>query len=144
MALKGEARRTRIATLAESYHGDTVGAMSMGYSETFHRFYASLLFPVLRLTPPHVFRYYQGLSEAEALSAAVGEAEGKINAERGTLAALVMEPLMQGAAGMWAQPAEYVAALDEICRRNGILFVLDEVATGFGRTGKMFACEHAA
>ena len=141
--LKGEARRTRIATLAESYHGDTVGSMSMGYSETFHRFYASLLFPVLRLTPPHVFRYYQGLSEAEALSASVGEAEEKINAERDTLAALVMEPLMQGAAGMWAQPAEYVAALDEICRRNGILFVLDEVATGFGRTGKMFACEHA-
>ena len=141
--LKGETRRTRIATLAESYHGDTVGSMSMGYSETFHRFYTSLLFPVLRLTPPHVFRYYQGLSETGALSAAVKEAEEIVNAERDTLAALVVEPLMQGAAGMWAQPAEYVAALDEICRRNGILFVLDEVATGFGRTGKMFACEHA-
>jgi len=141
--LKGETRRTRIATLAESYHGDTVGSMSMGYSETFHRFYTSLLFPVLRLTPPHVFRYYQGLSETGALSAAVKEAEEIVNAEKDTLAALVVEPLMQGAAGMWAQPAEYVAALDEICRRNGILFVLDEVATGFGRTGKMFACEHA-
>jgi len=141
--LKGETRRTRIATLAESYHGDTVGSMSMGYSETFHRFYTSLLFPVLRLTPPHVFRYYQGLSETGALSAAVKEAEEIVNAERDTLAALVVEPLMQGAAGMWAQPAEYVAALHEICRRNGIVFVLDEVATGFGRTGKMFACEHA-
>jgi len=141
--LKGETRRTRIATLAESYHGDTVGSMSMGYSETFHRFYTSLLFPVLRLTPPHVFRYYQGLSETGALSAAVKEAEEIVNAEKDTLAALVVEPLMQGAAGMWAQPAEYVAALDEICRRNGFLFVLDEVATGFGRTGKMFACEHA-
>jgi len=141
--LKGETRRTRIATLAESYHGDTVGSMSLGYSETFHRFYASLLFPVLRLTPPHVFRYYQGLSEADALSAAVNEADEKLTAEKNSLAALVIEPLMQGAAGMWAQPAEYVAALDEICRRNGILFVLDEVATGFGRTGKMFACEHA-
>jgi adenosylmethionine-8-amino-7-oxononanoate aminotransferase len=141
--LKGETRRTRIATLAESYHGDTVGSMSMGYSETFHRFYTSLLFPVLRLTPPHVFRYYQGLSEADALKASVREAEETVNAEKDTLAALVVEPLMQGAAGMWAQPAEYVAALDEICRRNGILFVLDEVATGFGRTGKMFACEHA-
>ncbi len=141
--LKGETRRTRIATLAESYHGDTVGSMSLGYSETFHRFYTSLLFPVLRLTPPHVFRYYQGLSETGALSAAVKEAGEKITAEKDSLAALVVEPLMQGAAGMWAQPAEYVAALDEICRRNGILFVLDEVATGFGRTGKMFACEHA-
>ncbi|MDP2606842.1 MAG: adenosylmethionine--8-amino-7-oxononanoate transaminase [Deltaproteobacteria bacterium] len=141
--LKGETQRTRIATLAESYHGDTVGSMSMGYSETFHRFYAGLLFPVMRLTPPHVFRYCQGLSEADALNAAVKEAEKKIEAERDTLAALVMEPLMQGAAGMWAQPAEYVATLSEVCRRNGILFVLDEVATGFGRTGKMFACEHA-
>ncbi len=141
--LKGETRRTRIVTLAESYHGDTVGSMSMGYSETFHRFYTNLLFPVLRLTPPHVFRYYRGLSEADALRASVREAEEMVDAEKDTLAALVVEPLMQGAAGMWAQPAEYVAALAEICRRNGILFVLDEVATGFGRTGKMFACEHA-
>lgn len=51
---------------------------------------------------------------------------------------------MQGAAGMWSQPVEYVKALSELCRRNGILFILDEVATGFGRTGKMFACDHAA
>jgi adenosylmethionine-8-amino-7-oxononanoate aminotransferase len=141
--LKGETERTRVATLAESYHGDTVGSMSLGYSETFHRFHKSLLFSVLRLTPPHVFRYYQGLSETDALGAALTEAEGKITAEKDALAALVMEPLMQGAAGMWAQPVEYVAALGEICRRNGVLFILDEVATGFGRTGKMFACEHA-
>ncbi len=141
--LKGEIQRTRIATLAESYHGDTVGSMSLGYSETFHRFHKSLLFPVLRLTPPHVFRYYQGLSETDALRASVAEAEEKIAAEKDSLAALVMEPLMQGAAGMWAQPVEYVTALGEICRRHGTLFVLDEVATGFGRTGKMFACEHA-
>ena len=140
--LKGETRRTRMATLAESYHGDTVGSMSLGYSETFHRFHTSLLFPVLRLTPPHVFRYYQGLSETDALRASVAEAEEKITAEKETLAALIMEPLMQGAAGMWAQPVAYVTALSEICRRNGLLFILDEVATGFGRTGKMFACEH--
>ncbi len=141
--LKGESQRTRVATLAESYHGDTVGSMSLGYSETFHRFHKSLLFPVLRLTPPHVFRYYKGLSETDALGAALTEAEDKITAEKDALAGLVMEPLMQGAAGMWAQPVEYVAALGEICRRNGMLFIFDEVATGFGRTGKMFACEHA-
>jgi len=140
--LKGEPRRTRVATLVESYHGDTVGSMSMGYSETFHRFYQSLLFPVLRLTPPHLFRYGRGMSEADALSAAVKEAREKITAEKNALAALVLEPLMQGAAGMWAQPAEYVAELSRICRQEGILLVFDEVATGFGRTGKMFACEH--
>jgi adenosylmethionine-8-amino-7-oxononanoate aminotransferase len=141
--LTGEGNRTLIATLAEAYHGDTVGSMSMGYSETFHRFHKSLLFPVLRITPPHVFRYYQGISEAEALTAAVQEAKQKLTQNQDTLAALVMEPLMQGAAGMWAQPVEYVRALSEICRHLGILFVLDEVATGFGRTGKLFASEHA-
>lgn len=141
--LKGEGKRTQIASLAESYHGDTVGSMSMGYSETFHRFYKSLLFPVLRITPPHVFRYYQRMSEADALTAAVKEADEILSANKNTLAALVVEPLMQGAAGMWTQPAAYVEALGEICRRNGVLFILDEVATGFGRTGKMFACEHA-
>jgi adenosylmethionine-8-amino-7-oxononanoate aminotransferase len=141
--LKGEEKRTQIVSLAESYHGDTVGSMSVGYSETFHRFHRSMLFPVLRITPPHVFRYYQGMSEAEALAAAVKDAEEKIAASKDTLAAVIMEPLMQGAAGMWAQPVEYVKAVGDICRRNGTLFILDEVATGFGRTGKMFACEHA-
>jgi len=141
--LKGESKRTQIASLAESYHGDTVGSMSVGYSETFHRFHKSLLFPVIRITPPHVFRYYQGMSEAESLDAAVEEAEEKLTANKNALAALVVEPLMQGAAGMWSQPVRYAKALSEICRRNDILFILDEVATGFGRTGKMFACEHA-
>ena len=141
--LKGETKRTQVATLLESYHGDTVGSMSMGYSETFHRFHKSLLFPVVRLTPPHVFRYYKGMREQEALNQAIKEAEERIAQQNDTLAALVMEPLMQGAAGMWPQPMEYLKALSEVCRRNGILFVLDEVATGFGRTGKMFACEHA-
>ena len=141
--LKGETKRTQVATLLESYHGDTVGSMSMGYSETFHRFHKSLLFPVVRLTPPHVFRYYKGMREQEALNQAIKEAEERIAEQNDTLAALVMEPLMQGAAGMWPQPMEYLKALSEVCRRNGILFVLDEVATGFGRTGKMFACEHA-
>ncbi|MGE5218316.1 MAG: aspartate aminotransferase family protein, partial [Chloroflexota bacterium] len=136
-------KRTQIASLAESYHGDTVGSMSMGYSETFHRFYKSLLFPVLRLTPPHFFRYYQGKGEADALGEAIKEAEIKLGENRRTLAALVMEPLMQGAAGMWSHPVGYVRALSEICRQHGILFILDEVATGFGRTGRMFACEHA-
>jgi adenosylmethionine---8-amino-7-oxononanoate aminotransferase len=141
--LKGENNRTQVAALAEAYHGDTVGAMSMGYSETFHRFHKSLLFRVLRVTPPHVFRYYKGLNEREALAAAIHEADEKLSAQRDTIAAFVMEPLMQGAAGMWSQPADYVTAMNEICRRNDILLVFDEVATGFGRTGKMFACDHS-
>lgn len=141
--LKGQTQRTQIATLAESYHGDTVGSMSMGYSETFHRYHKSLLFPVTRLTPPHVFRYYEGMDEADALKAAIVDAKEKLYAQAHTFAAVVMEPLMQGAAGMWAQPVGYVRAIADLCRENGILLLLDEVATGFGRTGKMFACEHA-
>jgi adenosylmethionine---8-amino-7-oxononanoate aminotransferase len=141
--LKGQTQRTEIATLAESYHGDTVGSMSMGYSETFHRFHKSLLFPVLRLSPPHVFRYYQGMNEEEASEAAIAEAETKLMQAKDSLAAVVMEPLMQGAAGMWSQPVGYVRALSGLCSRHGILLVLDEVATGFGRTGRTFASEHA-
>jgi len=140
--LRGETNRTRFASLVEAYHGDTIGAMSVGYSETFHRFHRSLLFPVLRLTPPHVFRYSQGMSESDALKSAIREAEEQLGREKDSLVALIMEPLMQGAAGMWSQPVGYVKALSEICRKNRILFILDEVATGFGRTGKMFACDN--
>ena len=144
LATQREKQRTRIASLAESYHGDTVGSMSLGYSETFHRFYKELLFsgaaPYPAACVPLLPAHERG---AAALDAAVNEAEETLTANKDTLAALIMEPLMQGAAGMWAQPAGYVQALHDICRRHGILFILDEVATGFGRTGKMFACEHA-
>jgi adenosylmethionine-8-amino-7-oxononanoate aminotransferase len=140
--LRGEKNRTQFASLAEAYHGDTVGAMSVGYSESFHRFHRPLLFPTLRLNPPHIFRCFQKMNEQDALKAAIEEAEEQLFREKGSLAAFVMEPLMQGAAGMWAQPPGYVKSLSEICRRNRILFIVDEVATGFGRTGCMFACEH--
>lgn len=140
--LKGEEKRTQIASLVESYHGDTVGSMSVGYSETFHRFHRSMFFPVVRLNPPHFFRRFKEMSEEEALKNAVQEAEDTLSKEKDSLAALIMEPLMQGAAGMWSQPPGYVKALKGICRKNRILLILDEVATGFGRTGKMFACEH--
>ena len=108
--LKGDNKRALIASLAESYHGDTVGSMSMGYSETFHRFHKSLLFPVLRITPPHVFRYYQRMSDGDALDAAIKDAQEKLAAEKTSLAALVMEPLMQGAAGMAAAGEIYPRA----------------------------------
>lgn len=140
--LRGKEKRTKFASLVEAYHGDTVGSMSVGYSETFHRFHRSMLFPAVRLNPPHFFRRFKGMSEEEALKNAVQEAAETLSKEKDSLAALIMEPLMQGAAGMWSQPHGYVKALKEICRKNRILLILDEVATGFGRTGRMFACEH--
>lgn len=140
--LRGAPRRTQFAALAESYHGDTLGAVSVGYSETFHRFFKPLLFPCHRLNPPHVFRWLRGMSADEALAAAVAEAEALLARVGDELAAVIIEPLMQGAAGMWAQPLGYVPALRELTRRHGVLLICDEVATGFGRTGKMFAVEH--
>jgi len=141
--LRGETRRTYFAALTEAYHGDTLGAVSVGYSATFHRFFKPVLFPCHRLNPPHVYRWHHGLSEADALSRAVADAEMLLRDKGDEIAALVIEPLMQGAAGMWAQPAGYVRALRQLTRRHGVLLICDEVATGFGRTGSMFAVEHA-
>ena len=140
---RGEPQRVKFASLVEAYHGDTLGAVSVGYSELFHHFYRPLLSETVRLIPPHLFRFRDGMSEARALRAAVGDAQQKLSRHRNEVAAVIVEPLMQGAAGMWAQPVEYVQALRRLTRELGLLLICDEVATGFGRTGKMFACQHA-
>lgn len=141
--LSGAPRRTRFASLAQAYHGDTLGAVGIGYSETFHRFFKPVLADALRLTPPHVRRWRDRLAPADALAQAVAEARDAIAREGDALAAVVVEPLMQGAAGMWPHPPAYLRALREATTRAGVLLVCDEVATGFGRTGTMFACEQA-
>jgi adenosylmethionine---8-amino-7-oxononanoate aminotransferase len=140
--LRDEGQRTRFVALTESYHGDTLGAVSVGYSETFHRFFKPVLFPSHRLNPPHVYRWQRGLSEQDALDAALTEADSLLRGKRDEIAAVIIEPLMQGAAGMWSQPPGYVRALRQLTRVNGLLLICDEVATGFGRTGEMFAVEH--
>ena len=141
--LSGRPGKTRFASLVQAYHGDTLGAVGVGYSETFHRFFRPVLADALRLTPPHVHRWRDRLSHADALERAVGEARDAIAREGDVLAAVVVEPLMQGAAGMWPHPPEYLRALREATDEAGVLLVCDEVATGFGRTGTMFACEQA-
>jgi adenosylmethionine-8-amino-7-oxononanoate aminotransferase len=140
--LRGATRRTQFVSLREAYHGDTLGAVSVGFSEGFHRFFMPLVFPCHKLNPPHVFRWQRGMSDDEALHAAVHEAEVFFDGAGRELAALIIEPLMQGAAGMWAQPPEYVRALRTLTSKHGVLLICDEVATGFGRTGRMFAVEH--
>jgi adenosylmethionine-8-amino-7-oxononanoate aminotransferase len=141
--LRGESRRTRFASLVEGYHGDTLGAVGVGFSEAFHRWLAPAVAPAVRLTPPHVFRWQRGLAPDAALAAALDEADRVLAGAAGTLAALIVEPLVQGAAGMWIHPPAYLRALHALAKRHGALFIADEVATGFGRTGRMFACEHA-
>lgn len=140
--LRGDHARTQFAALTESYHGDTVGAVSVGYSEAFHRFLKPMLFPCHKLDPPHVFRWGRGMEPDAAMAAAVAAAEALFAEHGRSLAALIVEPLMQGAAGMWAQPPGYLGALRELTARHGTLLICDEVATGFGRTGRMFAVEH--
>ncbi len=141
--LRGETRRTEFVALTESYHGDTLGAVSVGYSEAFHRFFKPLLFPCHKLDPPHVYRWQRGMDTDAAVRAAVEEVEALLARKGREIAALIVEPLMQGAAGMWSHPTAYLRALRDLTRQHGVLLISDEVATGFGRTGRMFAAEHA-
>ena len=138
-----EPRRRRFVSLAEAYHGDTLGAVSVGYSEAFHRFFRPLLFEALKIDPPHVFRWQRGMEPAAALEAALAQAERLFAHAGDEIAALIIEPMMQGAAGMWNHPPEYLRGVCEVAKNAGALVICDEVATGFGRTGRMFAVEHA-
>lgn len=132
----GQSRRTRIAALSEAYHGDTLGSVSVGGIDLFHGIYRPLLFDALRLPAPDRADPAQEalcLQRIEALLAEHGE----------TLAAVVVEPLVQGAAGMRMHSAAWLQRLAELTRASGALLIADEVATGFGRTGTMFACSQA-
>ncbi len=140
--LRGEHRPGFVA-LVEAYHGDTLGAMSVGFSETFHRFYRPLL-AVERVPAPYALERNEGRTVSDALAVALERLEDTLRRTHGTIAAVVMEPLMQGAAGMWPQPVEYLREVHALTRRYDTLLVCDEVATGFGRTGRLFACDHTA
>jgi adenosylmethionine-8-amino-7-oxononanoate aminotransferase len=142
-ALRGRPAKQRFLRMTDAYHGDTLGAVGVGWSETFHRFLAGAVTPAVRLTPPHVFRWHQRMDEDAALAAAITDAERAFGEHGATLAAVIVEPLMQGAAGMWRHPPAYLRALHALAHRHGALLIADEVATGFGRTGRFFACEHA-
>ena len=119
------ARRTRFVSLRHAYHGDTVGSVSVGGIDLFHSMYRPLLFDTLKADP----------GDADEL-------EFVLSGYPGEVAAVIVEPLVQGAAGVIMQPEGYLAEVRELCDRHGALLICDEVATGFGRTGRMFACEH--
>jgi adenosylmethionine-8-amino-7-oxononanoate aminotransferase len=129
---RGETRRTRFAALAEAYHGDTLGSVSVGGIPLFHGIYRPLLFDAVRIPSP---------DRPAGEDALLDEAERLFRAEGDTLAAFVFEPLVQGAAGMRMHSPAYLEALCRMARDAGALLVADEVATGFGRTGTMFAVE---
>lgn len=136
----GRPEKSRFLSFAGAYHGDTVGAMSVGGIDLFHTEFGPLLFPVERAPYPSPYRF--GGSEQECTGAALAAVEAILDKKAGTLACAVVEPLVQGAAGMIVSPPGFLAGLARLCREHDVLLLADEVATGFGRTGLMFACEH--
>ncbi|MHB8874547.1 MAG: adenosylmethionine--8-amino-7-oxononanoate transaminase [Myxococcaceae bacterium] len=136
-AQKGRPEKRRFVALSEAYHGDTVGSVSVGGIELFHQLFSGLIFDVERIPSPYAYRWKGGDCLEESLAAA----KALLAKKSGELAALVVEPLVQGAAGMLMQPKGYLARLAALCREHEVLLICDEVATGFGRTGTMFAVE---
>jgi len=139
---KGERRRTKIAHLANSYHGDTLGSVSVGGIDLFHKVYRNLIIKTMTVDFPDCYRAPKGKKYPDYAFECVDRMEKMFRRERGRIAAFVAEPIVQGAAGMIMWPKGILKRMREICRENDVLFIADEVATGFGRTGKMFACEH--
>jgi adenosylmethionine-8-amino-7-oxononanoate aminotransferase len=124
-AQRGETQRTGFICLENGYHGDTLGAVSVGGIDLFHSLYRPLLFD----------SWPARVGDGEHLAALLAEHDGEV-------AAVIVEPLVQGAGGMLMAPDGYLRRVRELCDEYGVLLICDEVATGFGRTGRMFACEH--
>ena len=139
----GEPERRTFVTLHHAYHGDTVGAMSVSEDSIFTRAFTPLLFPVVRAHAPYCYRCPLGLTRESCQIDCLGSLDARLNTHRETLAAVLVEPMLQGAGGMIVWPSEYLAGVRRLCDQYGTLLIADEVLTGFGRTGRMFACEHA-
>lgn len=136
---KGAKEKKKFIKLGEAYHGDTLGSVSVGGIDLFHHHYGALTFNTIKLPPPAVFH---GANEEEILKETLRLLEETLNQHHHEIAALVMEPLVQGAAGMLMHAEGFLRGARALTKKYNVLLILDEVATGFGRTGKMFACEH--
>ena len=120
----GRREKRRIVALEHAYHGDTIGAMSVSADSPFTAAFDALRLPVLRVAEPE-------------------DLEQLLQNKKSEIAAMIVEPLIHGAGGMVVYSRERLQRFHELCRANEVLFVADEVFTGFGRTGRMFACDHA-
>jgi adenosylmethionine-8-amino-7-oxononanoate aminotransferase len=136
----GQGHRRRFITLHHAYHGDTVGAMSVSEESVFTEAFRPLLFGVTRVDAPYCFRCPLGLARASCRIDCLGSLEAAL--ERHDVAAVLVEPMLQGAGGMVVWPSEFLAGVRRLCDRYGTLLIADEVLTGFGRTGRMFASEY--
>jgi adenosylmethionine---8-amino-7-oxononanoate aminotransferase len=141
----GHPEKTKFISFDNAYHGDTVGAMSVGGIDIYHEVYAPLLFPTIKAPSPYCYRCALA-PEGDPKSCGMlclKELERLMELHSHELAGLVIEPFVQGAGGMIVQPEGFVKAVRELCDRFDVLMIADEVAVGFGRTGAMFACGKA-
>jgi adenosylmethionine---8-amino-7-oxononanoate aminotransferase len=128
--------------LGDAYHGDTLGCVSVGGIELFHAAFRPLLFETLRVPAPDSYRTPPGVSREGLCQYHLDKLERVLAEHRQRIAAVLIEPLVQAAAGMIMHPAGYLRGVRELTRKYDVLMIADEVAVGFGRTGRMFACEH--
>lgn len=141
---RGGKHRRRLAFIRfrNGYHGDTVGAVSVGGIGLFHDTYRPLLFPTIEGPSFHCYRCDFGQRPASCARECLASLEALMRRCHSRVAALIIEPIVQAAGGMIVAPAGHLAAIEALCRKYGVLLIADEVAVGFGRTGRMFACEH--
>jgi len=142
---KGRGERSRFITFKNAYHGDTLGAVSVGGIDIYHTTFKPLMFETISAPSPYCYRCELGCSGPENCAMECLDVLESLMEQHGaTCAGLVIEPLLQGAGGMIVQPPGFLRRVRELCDLYGLLMIADEVATGFGRTGRMFACDHEA
>ncbi|MBI5230702.1 MAG: adenosylmethionine--8-amino-7-oxononanoate transaminase [Coriobacteriales bacterium] len=137
----GRPEKGRFVSFVNAYHGDTIGAVSVGGIDLFHQQFGPMLFDATKVHAAYCYRCPVGTSYPGCGLRCLDALEEKLAAEAERTAALVMEPKVQGAAGILVQPPGYLRRIADLCREHDVLLIADEVATGFGRTGSMFACE---
>lgn len=132
-----------IVALAHGYHGDTAGAMSVSDESPFTKPFDSMRYPVHRVHSAYCYRCPVGLKRESCHIECVNQLEDLLKQRSDQIAAVIVEPLLQGAGGMIVHPMEFLQKIRALCTRYDVLLIADEVLTGFGRTGKMFACDLA-
>jgi adenosylmethionine-8-amino-7-oxononanoate aminotransferase len=140
--LKGETQRYKFLKLSEAYHGDTIGAVSLGGMNLFHERFGRLLFDTIKVPTPHIYRHpFSVDDEKDITEQYFALSEDLIMKHAEQACGFIIEPLIQGAAGMIVHPSGYLQHIRELTNKYKMLLIADEVAVGFGRTGKMFASE---
>ncbi|MEW6535890.1 MAG: adenosylmethionine--8-amino-7-oxononanoate transaminase [Candidatus Auribacterota bacterium] len=134
-----EASRKKFIKFTNAYHGDTIGSVSVGGIDLFHKVYRDLLFDTIAAPYPYVYRHDE--KNGPCGECCLNELDAILEKQSGEIAAIVIEPEVQGASGMIMTPPGFMKGVEQLARKYGVLLILDEVATGFGRTGTMFAAE---